>query len=148
ASTWSRPRPSLVMVTESPVLEGQVRRTTPGLASRRLLLISYHFAPGREAGALRWVKFATLAAERGWSVDVISLDPPEIASPDSKTLAALPKSVRVYGIRNARLPIDRLVQFAVALRARLSPVEARTAQGTPQRAAAGGARPESLHRSE
>ena len=36
----------------------------------RLLLITYHFPPGQAAGALRWQKFVTRGAARGWAFDV------------------------------------------------------------------------------
>ncbi len=49
-------------------------RGAPG--GRRLLLISYHFAPGRAIGALRWRRMIPLLAEKGWGVDVVTAAAP------------------------------------------------------------------------
>lgn len=74
----------------------------------RLLLISYHFPPGQAAGALRWQKLSRYAAERGWGLDVITLDPSALTEPDWERLSDLPSGVRLYGVPHPRLALDRL----------------------------------------
>lgn len=74
----------------------------------RLLLISYHFPPGQAAGALRWRKLALYAFERGWGVDVITLDPADLGSRDDASLADLPEGIRVFGIPDPELEIEKL----------------------------------------
>ena len=86
---------------------------------RRLLLISYHFPPSHEVGARRWQQLAKLAAEAGWALDVVTLDPGDLAACDETALAELPASVRVYGVPDRPLPLDRLVRAAVSWRRRL-----------------------------
>ena len=85
---------------------------------RRLLLISYHFPPSPEVGALRWQHLARFAAERGWALDVVALDPWQLAAPDWSALSDLPIGVAVHGVREGALPLDRLVRRVVALRHR------------------------------
>jgi hypothetical protein len=70
----------------------------PGAPGRRLLLISYHFPPGRSAGALRWQKMARHFGARGWHLDVVTLDPSCLAGEDVNRLADLPEGIRVYGV--------------------------------------------------
>jgi len=63
-----------------------------------MLLISPAFPPCAEVGALRWQKFAHVAAARGWTLDVITgaALPGERADP--ATLQQLPDGVRVWSI--------------------------------------------------
>jgi glycosyltransferase involved in cell wall biosynthesis len=77
-------------------------RPTP----RRLLLVSYHFPPGTAVGGLRWQKLARYAVERGWGLDVITLDPADLAEHDPERLADLPHGVRVFGIPAAHLRLE------------------------------------------
>lgn len=77
-------------------------RPTP----RRLLLVSYHFPPGAAVGGLRWQKLARYAVERGWGLDVITLDPADLLERDPERLADLPHGVRVFGIPAARLRLE------------------------------------------
>jgi len=81
--------------------------TAPGAG--RLLLVSYHFPPGQAAGAMRWQKFARHAAERGWGLDVITLDPRCIECSDPSRLSDLPQGVRVYGVPVEEHSIRRFV---------------------------------------
>ncbi|MGH7506229.1 MAG: glycosyltransferase [Longimicrobiales bacterium] len=74
------------MLYESPPARGQ---------DRRLLLLSYHFAPSQRIGAIRWQKFACALAERGWALDVVTLEPE--AKPDDG-FAGLPAGIRVFGV--------------------------------------------------
>lgn len=74
----------------------------------RLLLLSYHFPPGQSAGALRWQKMARLAAERGWGLDVVTLDPASLGAVDESRLLELPPGTRVYGAAERMLGVERL----------------------------------------
>ena len=58
-----------------------------GTDRRRLLLITYSFPPDQAIGALRWQKLAGFAAERGWGLDVVALDPAQLTSTDETRLA-------------------------------------------------------------
>src|SRR3989442_15660523 len=95
----------------SPSVGAEARR-----GERRLLLISYHFPPSREVGAVRWQQLAKYAVERGWELDVVTLDPASQVAPDWDALADLPARVNVYGVPQRALPLDRLVQRLIALR--------------------------------
>lgn len=64
----------------------------------RLLLVSFTFPPSPYVGALRWQRMATYVAERGWSLDVITLDPNDVPSPDWSRLYDLPPGTRVFGV--------------------------------------------------
>ena len=86
-----------------------VHDSGPSTSTDRLLLITYHFPPGTAIGALRWQKLTRHAAERGWGVDVICLDPAHLQRPDPTALADLPPGVRVYGIAPSQLRLDRIV---------------------------------------
>ena len=81
-----------------------------GDARPRLLLLSYHFPPGQSAGALRWQKMAATEAERGWALDVVTLDPSSLAASDESRLRELPAETRVYGARERPLAIERFEQ--------------------------------------
>ncbi len=76
----------------------------------RLLLIAYHFPPSQAAGALRWQKFVTHGAARGWAFDIITLDPASLDSADPSCLAQLPAGTRVFAVSCPRLPIEHLKQ--------------------------------------
>lgn len=67
-------------------------------AGRRLLLLSYHFPPSTTAGTLRWQKFAAAAAEHGWGLDVVTLDPEALPSRDDARFADLPPGTRIFGV--------------------------------------------------
>ncbi|MQA92807.1 MAG: hypothetical protein GEU90_21725, partial [Gemmatimonas sp.] len=64
----------------------------------RILLLSYHFPPGSAAGSLRWQKLTGLVADRGWGVDVVTLDPTDLAKRDDRRLRELPAGTRVFGV--------------------------------------------------
>ncbi|MFZ5625474.1 MAG: hypothetical protein ACOY71_13795 [Gemmatimonadota bacterium] len=74
----------------------------------RLLLISYHFPPAQTAGALRWEKLARYAAERGYGLDVVTLDPAQVPRPDHRRVAALPAGTTITGVREEPVWSDRL----------------------------------------
>jgi glycosyltransferase involved in cell wall biosynthesis len=106
---------------------------------RRLLLITMAFPPDQSIGALRWEKLAKYVAERGWGLDVVTIDPSCLQSPDPRRLDELPCGVRAYGVPPATSWIDRMGPVAHAVNRW---VRAR-------RGAAGiSARPASLNRAE
>lgn len=84
--------------------------------SSRLLLITYHFPPGQSVGALRWQQFARHAHERGWALDVITLHPAELDSPDWTALDHLPQGTRVWGVHQPSSVVDRIEQGVLRLR--------------------------------
>lgn len=85
-------------------------RTAAAPDRDRLLLISYHFPPGQATGALRWQRLSTFAAERGWALDVVTLDPAHASSTDATRLDELPPGIRIFGVPRAEPPgVDRLV---------------------------------------
>ena len=91
----------------------------PGqVQERRLLLITYHFPPGRAIGGRRWQKLSTFAAKRGWSLDVITADPAELPARDDGALAELPPGTRVFGVRTPTVWRDSIED---GLRRRLRP---------------------------
>ena len=98
----------------SPSVGAEARR-----GERRLLLISYHFPPSREVGARRWQQLSKFASEWDWTVDVVTLDPANIAAPDWAALEELPAGVRVYSVAERTLPLDRLEQHVAGLRRRM-----------------------------
>src|SRR5690625_834272 len=69
-----------------------------GGARGHLLGISNHFPPSPATGALRWQKFSHHAAERGWSLDVISVDPRALERPEWERLEDLPRGIRLFGV--------------------------------------------------
>lgn len=81
--------------------------TAPGI-----LLVSYHFPPGQSVGGLRWQQFSRYAAERGWRVDVITLDPDDVARPDASRLQRLPEGTRVWGVPEPTLAVERIEKGA------------------------------------
>jgi glycosyltransferase involved in cell wall biosynthesis len=121
-------------------------------ATSRLLLISYVFPPAQASGSLRWQKLSHYVAERGWALDVITLDPSCLESPDLDRLADLAPGTRVYGLAAPSLRIGKLVGAAWALyrrlraRLRAKRVGSAAAVASGERVAA--ARPESIARSE
>src|SRR5438105_132919 len=76
---------------------------------RRLLLITMAFPPDQCTGALRWQKLSRYVAERGWGLDVITIHPASLASPDLSRLEDLPAGVRVYGVSMLRLRREKWV---------------------------------------
>lgn len=68
------------------------------MSARRLFLISYHFPPSEEAGALRWQRLAPIAVERGWSVEAFTLAPGVPRRIDWERVNELPPTVRIHGV--------------------------------------------------
>lgn len=82
----------------------------------RLLLLSYHFPPSRTVGALRWQKLSIYAAEQGWALDVVTLDPSCGEELDLGRLRDLPASTRVFGVKQKKLIAERLLTSVLRLR--------------------------------
>ena len=76
-------------------------------ARGRILLLSYHFPPAQTAGALRWQKLSRYADERGYGLDVVTLDPSALSLQDPSALADLPASTRVFGVPLRATALDR-----------------------------------------
>lgn len=93
--------------TPQPLGEGEsgaaVDRSRP-----RLLLLSYHFPPGPGTGGARWAKLWPLLRDRGWGLDVVTLDPACLADPEWDRLKRLPEGLRVYGAPQPRVWLERL----------------------------------------
>jgi glycosyltransferase involved in cell wall biosynthesis len=72
---------------------------------KHLLLISYYFPPINLVGATRWQKLARYAAERGWSLDVILVDPADAPGDEDRTrLLDLPLGVNLYTVPDRPSP--------------------------------------------
>jgi hypothetical protein len=115
-------------------------------ARGRILLVSYEFPPADSAGALRWQRLSSFAVERGWGLDVITLDPAYLKSPDLRRLDDLPTGVRIYGVPAKKPWVDRMEQAVFDLLKRRRPRPA-TPEGEAPRPSAS-RRPNSLGRSE
>jgi glycosyltransferase involved in cell wall biosynthesis len=74
----------------------------------RLFLITYHFPPDPAAGALRWEKLARHAVNRGWGVDVITRDMADLPRADSGRLGELSPNLRVFGVGQPQLGVERI----------------------------------------
>jgi len=61
------------------------------------------------------------AAEHGWALDVVTIHPLSLAAPDPIRLAALPRSIRVFGVELPDPWIERLEDTAAAAIRRLRP---------------------------
>lgn len=92
-----------------PTLRAPVHATRDVPGRDRLLLVTYHFPPDPAVGALRWQKLARHAAERGWGLDVIALHPRALRAAEPERLADLPPGVRVYGVSETPLAVERAV---------------------------------------
>lgn len=88
---------------------------------RRLLLIAYHFPPSGAAGALRWQKLAPLAAERGWLLDVVALDPVHLGDRRGATADDLPTGTRVFHVPDVALGRERVASALLSILRRLRP---------------------------
>src|SRR6476661_3313687 len=79
---------------------------------RRLLLISYYFPPINVVGALRWQRLSSYAAERGWAIDVLLVDPRDVPfAEDRARLAELPPGMTLYAVPDAESPVIHLQRW-------------------------------------
>lgn len=81
----------------------------------RLILISWHFPPDPAVGALRWQKLATLAAERGWGVDVVMRETKGLPGLDPSRVAELPSSIRLHEVPLRPSPAAGLTQLLASI---------------------------------
>jgi glycosyltransferase involved in cell wall biosynthesis len=94
---------------------------TPAPSGPRLLLITTAFPPADSIGSLRWQKLSAYVAERGWGLDVVTVDPPCLPSTDPGRLADLPPGVRAYGVPTAVPWIERATRAAWKMYRRFRP---------------------------
>lgn len=79
-------------------------------ATRRMLLVSYFFTPINVIGSIRWHRMCQFAAERGWAIDVVMVDPASGGSIDAASTMAidlekldeLPPGVAIYQVPDRR----------------------------------------------
>jgi hypothetical protein len=100
-----------------------------GSQLRRLGLISKHFPPSEEAGALRWQKLAALAEEHGFSLTVATRAFAELARRDDRRLGDLPAATRIEQVPSSRTLFDAIDAAVVASRRAIG------RRGSPQPAA-------------
>ena len=89
--------------------------TPPPGGGRRVLLVSFHFPPDTNVGALRWEMMLQHAARKGWSADVLLMDTAGVQAIDRSRLNNLPPGTRLFGVP---LPVQPLVVL-LRLRQRL-----------------------------
>jgi hypothetical protein len=95
----------------------------PRAGGRRLLLVSYHFPPDGNVGALRWEMMLRHAATRGWTADVVMMNIADTDAIDRSRLDGLPPGTRLFGVKLPPQPLLAFLQF----RQRLVPRERRKA---------------------
>lgn len=109
----------------------------------RFLLISYHFPPLCTAGAVRWGRITELAAERGWTLDVIAGHPAQHERTDVPALERLPPGTRVFGVRTRPSGLQRVEGFAASVLSRFRALRKQT-PGASEASRAHRPRPQSL----
>lgn len=77
----------------------------------RLLVLAYRFPPDATVGSRRWEKLAHFVVARGWTLDVITRQPGE-GERDDRRMSALPPGVRVFGLPQPRLWLERMEERA------------------------------------
>lgn len=87
-----------------------------GSSRRKLLLLSYHFAPSRAVGALRWQGLARYAVRHGYGIDVVTLAPSSIPECDPDRLRELPRGVRLFGVRPPQIRVHDFMSRVFAAR--------------------------------
>jgi glycosyltransferase involved in cell wall biosynthesis len=94
--------------------------------TRRLLLVSCLFPPDPGVGSLRWQKLSRYAGQRGWGLDVITLDPRGLPHQSTDRLEELPAGTRVFTVPRPVVAFDK-----VALRVWTNARRLVTAGGEP-----------------
>jgi len=89
--------------------------TRPVHPRRRLLLVSYHYPPSEETGALRWQRLTAIAARYGWDVDAISLAASSATRSDQRRLDELPPGTGVFGVPRPTLMAERIQRLVLKL---------------------------------
>lgn len=83
---------------------------------QRLLLLSKHFPPSEEAGALRWQKLTVLAEEHGYAVTVATRHYDELERRDDRRLRELPGSTQILQVKSVKTAFDAFETATVSLR--------------------------------
>lgn len=82
---------------------------SPGIpGDRRMLLVSVAYPPSAEVGALRWQKIAQEARGRGWTIDVILIDPTDSAVREAERLREVPPGARLFDVPLREVSVQRL----------------------------------------
>ncbi|MEZ4422207.1 MAG: hypothetical protein R3E98_02245 [Gemmatimonadota bacterium] len=92
----------------------------PGSAlhdQRRILLITYDFAPSWRIGARRWIETARLLSDLGWGLDVVCSD--ASGHEDPELIHRLPPGVRVFSLHHREGLAERVCAGAVRIRHRM-----------------------------
>src|SRR5690606_16645434 len=82
----------------------------------RLALISKHFPPSEEAGALRWQKLSGHAARHGFSLRVAARRFDELRRRDDRRLLDLPPGTELLEVESVRTKYDIVDAAFVAMR--------------------------------
>jgi glycosyltransferase involved in cell wall biosynthesis len=85
--------------------------TPPAGGGRRLLLVSFHFPPDTNVGALRWEMLLQHAAKQGWSADVLLTDIADAPAIDTSRLNNLPPGTRLFGVHLPGQPLVTLLRL-------------------------------------
>lgn len=72
-----------------------------------MLLVSVAYPPRTEIGALRWQKLAQEAVARGWTIDVILIDPTDPALREPDRLREVPQGARLFDVPLRQLVVQR-----------------------------------------
>ncbi len=91
---------------------------------RRVLLVSYHFSPDWNVGALRWEMMLRYAAKRGWVADVLMMEFEDSSTIDRARLDKLPGGTRLFGITLPSEPLVTLLRWRKRLVSRSRPSSA------------------------
>lgn len=83
---------------------------------RRLGLLTKHFPPSEEAGALRWQKFSRLAVDYGFDLTVAARRFSELPRRSDAHLRELPTSIRLLEVPTPRTLFDALEHNLIAAR--------------------------------
>jgi hypothetical protein len=90
-------------------------------ASRRLLLVTYHFPPDTAVGGLRWEQLSRHFAAEGWGIDVIARDLTRLTARDERRLRGLPPTMRIFAAAEGEPASARAERLAIYLIRRVVP---------------------------
>jgi glycosyltransferase involved in cell wall biosynthesis len=76
-----------------------------------MLLVSFHFPPDTNVGALRWEMLLQHAAKKGWSADVLLMDIADAPAVDRSRLNNLPPGTRLFGVHLPGQPLVALLRL-------------------------------------
>ena len=136
---------TLERAPEQPVIVTGDDATSP---RQRLLLITAAFPPDPRSGSLRWQRLSRYVAERGWGLDVVTVDPTSIEFPDAALVAELPPGIRVFAVRSSPPRLERVGRRLWQLYRRWRAPSASAPGAAVATTPAGPSRPESLGRAD